>query len=88
MAGGESRAAPRGGLVTAVDVGSLVLEAKAKKAEQRLLRKLSLQMIRIGYGVLEAPIHPYQPGGAEAMARLNKARDRLKRVFAPTRLGR
>jgi hypothetical protein len=53
-----------------------VAAANAKEAEALL--KLEQEIIATGYRALAAKMHPDKGGSAEAMARLNKARDRLR----------
>jgi hypothetical protein len=45
-----------------------------REAEQRL----ALRLIEIGYKVLARELHPDKGGSRDAMARLNRVRDRLK----------
>jgi len=54
-------------------------EEELNRAQEReAQRKLALQVIDIGYKVLAAKLHPDKGGSRDAMARLNKVRDRLK----------
>ena len=69
-------------VVERVNTAGLAQEAKAKAAEEKLVRDLGLQMIDIGFKVLAAKLHPDKPdGSAEAMGRLNQARKIAKGAF-------
>ena len=49
------------------------------EAEEKLERKLALELIEIGYRALATKLHPDKRGGSsEAMARLNTVRDNLR----------
>ena len=61
-----------------VNVAALTRDQQEKEQEQQLLRKLSHQLIDIGYKVLAAKLHPDMGGSDEAMARLNHVRKVLK----------
>lgn len=65
-------------IASRVNVDALAKERQDREREQQLLRKLSHQLIDIGYKVLAAKLHPDKGGSAEAMARLNKVRNLLK----------
>lgn len=64
-----------------VNVAALARDRQAKEKEQQLLRKLSHQLIDIGYKVLSSKLHPDKGGSAEAMARLNQVRKLLKEAI-------
>ena len=62
-------------IVERVNTSGLAQEARAKAAEEKLLRALGLQLIDIGFKVLAAKLHPDKPdGSSEAMSRLNQVR--------------
>ena len=50
----------------------------ADRQECEAEQKLALQLIDIGYKVLAKEFHPDKGGSRDAMARLNRVRDRLK----------
>lgn len=66
--------------INRVDVDRLIQERQNQEKESRLVREVALNLIDIGYRALAAKLHPDKGGSAEAMARLNKARDLLKRA--------
>jgi len=49
-----------------------------RRQEREAENKLALRLIEIGYKVLAKELHPDKGGSRDAMARLNKVRDRLK----------
>lgn len=56
-------------------------ERAATAAREYVLeRKLALQLIKIGYGVLATKLHPDKGGSHEAMRRLNKVAKSLRSV--------
>ena len=56
-------------------------EARQKEAEERAAqRKLSLEIANAGYRAIATKHHPDKGGSQETMARLNRARDHLKRM--------
>jgi hypothetical protein len=61
-----------------VNVDALAKERQNREREAQMLRKLSHQLIDIGFKVLAAKLHPDKGGSVEAMARLNKVRTTLK----------
>ncbi len=66
-------------VLRAVDAEALAREEQSKRKERELVRELGLQLIKIGYRVLAAKLHPDKPGGSnEAMARLNKVKSILE----------
>ena len=84
---GRSRADPiKEKIARVVQTPAFHKEKQNRAQEYKLLRRLALEMIDIGYKALAAKLHPDKPGGSqEAMQRLNRARDRAKSVFpAPT----
>ncbi len=61
-----------------VDIETL-RDAELKRTEERDAEKqLALQLIDIGYRTLATKLHPDKGGSRDAMARLNRVRDRLK----------
>ena len=62
-----------------VNLEALAQERQSREQESKLFRTLALQLIDIGYKVLAAKLHPDKGGSQEAMARLNKVRDMLKK---------
>ena len=56
----------------------LLEESLTRKQEQEAERKLALRLIDIGFKVLARELHPDKGGSREAMARLNRVRNRLK----------
>lgn len=66
--------------VNKVDVERLIQDRQDRDKEERLVKEVALRLIDIGYRALAAKLHPDSGGSAEAMARLNKARDLLKRA--------
>jgi hypothetical protein len=64
--------------VDKVNVERLIQERQDKEKEEQLIKGLALRLIDIGYRALAGKLHPDRGGSAEAMARLNKARDILK----------
>jgi hypothetical protein len=55
-------------------------QARAEKAEREAQRELSLEITAAGYRLLAVKHHPDKGGSSEAMARLTRARDHLKRM--------
>jgi hypothetical protein len=55
-------------------------QARAEKAEREAQRELSIEITTVGYRLLAAKHHPDKGGSSEAMVRLNRARDHLKRM--------
>jgi hypothetical protein len=54
-------------------------QSELKRVEERdAEHKLALQLIDIGYKTLATKLHPDKGGSRDAMARLNRVRDRLK----------
>ena len=53
-------------------------ESLTRQQEREAERKLALRLIDIGYKVLAQTLHPDKGGSRDAMARLNRVRDRLK----------
>lgn len=53
-------------------------EGLTRKQERDAEAKLAMRLIDIGYKVLARELHPDKGGSREAMARLNRVRDRLK----------
>ena len=49
------------------------------RAEREAQRQLGRQLVDIGYKALAKELHPDTGGSQEAMARLNRARDHIKR---------
>lgn len=54
-------------------------ERMAKEQELRIVHQLAGQIIDIGYKVLAAKLHPDKGGSEEAMQRLNRAKNLLKK---------
>lgn len=52
---------------------------QAEEKERATERKLALQLIDIGYKVLATKLHPDRGGSRDAMARLNRVRDNLRK---------
>jgi len=72
--------APVREITNRVDVNRLALERQNKEKELRIMRDLASRLIAIGYRVLAAKLHPDRGGSQEAMARLNRVREILKRA--------
>jgi hypothetical protein len=53
-------------------------ESLTRQQERQAEQGLALRLIEIGYKVLAKELHPDKGGSRDAMARLNKVRDRLK----------
>jgi hypothetical protein len=66
--------------INKVDVDKLIQERQGREKEERLVKEVALRLIDIGYRALAAKLHPDAGGSVEAMGRLNKARDLLKRA--------
>jgi hypothetical protein len=64
-----------------VNVEALASEERARKQEQQLIRQLGNQLIDIGYKVLATKLHPDKGGSTEAMGRLNRVRELLRRTL-------
>lgn len=64
-----------------VDVDLLNRHRDAMKRDQevRAEHQLALQLIDIGYKALATKLHPDKGGSRDAMARLNRVRDRLRK---------
>jgi hypothetical protein len=58
---------------------TLYQAALNREAERDMQRKLGIQLINIGYRALAVELHPDLGGSPEGMARLNHARDHLKK---------
>jgi hypothetical protein len=52
-----------------------------RQQEREAEQKLALRLIEIGYKVLAKELHPDKGGSRDAMARLNRVRDRLKQYM-------
>jgi hypothetical protein len=65
-----------------VNVERLAEERQSREQEARLLRQLGYQLIDIGFKVLASKLHPDKGGSAEAMARLNRVRARLREALS------
>jgi hypothetical protein len=64
---------------SAINSEALREDALNRAEERDLRRKLMLKLIDRGYKSLAAELHPDKGGSTEAMTRLNKARDAMKR---------
>lgn len=65
-------------IINRVDIETL-RDSELKRADEREAeRRLALQLIDIGYKTLATKLHPDKGGSRDAMARLNRVRDRLK----------
>jgi len=53
-------------------------ETLSRQQERDAERKLAMQLIDIGFKALASKLHPDKGGSRDAMARLNRVRDRLK----------
>lgn len=60
------------------DAERLKEEALTVRQEREAEKKLALQLIDIGFKALASKLHPDKGGSRDAMARLNRVRDRLK----------
>lgn len=67
--------------VNKVDVERLAQERQNREKEERLMRELGLRLIDIGYKALAQKLHPDKGGSHEAITRLNRVRDLLKRAI-------
>ncbi len=54
-------------------------EALTRAEEREAERKLAMQLIDIGFKALASKLHPDKGGTRDAMSRLNRVRDRLKK---------
>jgi hypothetical protein len=64
--------------VNRVNVDRLAQEQQSREKESKLIHELGIKLIDIGYKVLATQLHPDRGGSPDAMARLNRVRDRLK----------
>ena len=55
-----------------------IKEAENRKEEKEAERKLAIRLIDIGFKILSQELHPDKGGSRDAMARLNRVRERLK----------
>jgi Protein of unknown function (DUF3102) len=56
-------------------------QARAEEEKElRLVRELTIQLIDAGYKVLSMKLHPDRGGEADAMSRLTRAKNRIKRL--------
>lgn len=67
-------------VINKVNVDKLAEERQSREKETKLIRELAMQLIDIGYKALATKLHPDRGGSSEAMVRLNKVRDILKRA--------
>jgi len=67
-------------IINKVDVETLNLRKAelARRDEREAERKLAMQLIDIGFKTLATKLHPDKGGSRDAMARLNRVRDRLR----------
>lgn len=88
-AGGHQRGAARGGVgwrepvkeaIGKVNLDAMRQDALARQEERSLQRKLALHLIDIGYKALASKLHPDKGGSKDAMARLNRVREILKKA--------
>jgi len=61
-----------------IDWERLRQDRQAESRERRLQQEVGIKLIDLGYKILATKLHPDKGGSAEAMARLNKVRLRLK----------
>ena len=61
------------------DYQGLSRQARERASEREERRKLGRRLTDIGYKQLAMKLHPDKGGSVEAMARLNRARDHLKK---------
>jgi len=61
-------------------VERMAQEKENSERELKLIRDLTIQMIDIGYKVLATKLHPDKGGEADAMSRLTRAKNRLKKL--------
>jgi hypothetical protein len=61
-----------------VNVERLAKPAVDEEVEDKLERKLALDLIDIGYRALSSKLHPDKGGSKDAMSRLNTVRENLK----------
>jgi hypothetical protein len=61
-----------------VNVERLTKPVVDEEAEDKLERKLALEVIDIGYRALSSKLHPDKGGSKDAMSRLNTVRENLK----------
>lgn len=64
-----------------VNVERLAQDRAARDKEEQLTRELALRLIDIGYKALLHKLHPDKGGSQEAVTRLNRVRDLLKRAI-------
>lgn len=65
--------------INKLDIERMNQERQNREREERLTRELALRLIDIGFRALAEKLHPDKGGSAEAMTRLNRVRDLLKR---------
>lgn len=65
-----------------VNLRVLAQDKQDRDEEKRIMQRLAVQLVDIGYKVLAAKLHPDKPGGsADAMRRLNEVRRILKEAI-------
>jgi DUF3102 family protein len=64
--------------VERINVDRLTKPVADEETEDKLERKLALDLIDIGYKVLSVKLHPDKGGSKDAMTRLNNVRENLK----------
>jgi hypothetical protein len=67
--------------VDSVSMERMTRAMQAREAEARMTRELGLKLIDIGYKVLSTKLHPDTGGSTDAMKRLNRVRDQLKKAL-------
>jgi hypothetical protein len=69
-------------ILSSVNAKEMRDRAATAAKEHELERKLALQLIKIGYGVLATKLHPDKGGSQDAMRRLNKVTKALREVYS------
>lgn len=68
-------------VLNSVNTEALAGEVESVRKERELVRDLGMQLIKIGFRVLAAKLHPDKGGSSEAMARLNKVKSILEEAL-------
>jgi hypothetical protein len=68
-------------ILSGISTKEMQNRARSAAKEHDLEKKLALQLIKIGYGVLATKLHPDKGGSNEAMRRLSKVVKTLRSVY-------
>jgi hypothetical protein len=63
-----------------LDTDFYTQEKQTRDEEVRLHREMALELVDIGYKALATRLHPDRGGSKDAMSRLNRVREELKRI--------